>query len=477
MRGRKIYALLDRKKDIRVLLVRPPFYTSYTISKVKNIVPFTPSLTLATIAPYIVKENVIVEILDLQISENPMIDLRKRLKRFLPDIVGVTFLTPSYNFVKHVIDAIRKFNSKIIIFGGGPHVSAFPKESLKEMFDFVLIGESELALKKMFSGENLKNICGVGFKTKNNKITVNKSFQRISDLDELLYPAWDLFNLKNYISSRSFVRRNPVGSMESSRGCPFTCDFCNKNIFGYKFRAKSAKRTVDEMEYMLSIGFNEIHVQDDGFSTNLKRAKDVCDEIIKRKLDFPWNFPNGIRADRFDEDLARKLVKAGCYNVCFGIESANQELLESSNKNMSLEIIKKAIRVANDAGLQTTGYFMFGFPGETEKTMEETITFAINSNLDLAKLAILTPLPGTKRFRDWDKQGLIKSKDWSKYNTHKPDEVYTHPNLSWEEIYNYYSKFYRKFYLRPSFIFSRMRKSIVNKTLLSDINLFFKTRF
>ena len=228
---------------------------------------------------------------------------------------------------------------------------------------------------------------------------------------------------------------------------------------------------------MLSLGFKEIHIQDDGFSTNLQRAKDICDEIIKRKLDLIWNFPNGIRADKFDKELATKLVKSGCYNVCFGIETGNKELLKLSNKNITLETIKKSINIANKAGLQTTGYFMFGFPNETKNSMNETIDFAISSGLNLAKLAILTPLPGTKRFEEWDELGLIKSKDWSKYNTHKPDEVYKHPNLNWSEIYHHYRLFYRRFYLRPKFIFSRIKESITNKTVFSDMNIFFKTKF
>lgn len=457
-----------------MLLVSPSHTSSYTNSKVAGVVPVMPSLPLATIIPYV--ENVVVSVLDLQLFENPLLKLKNELSKVSPDFVGFTFLTPSYGFVKQAAQLVKEVNPDAVLFGGGPHVTAFPEECLRELFDLVFLGESELAVKDFFSGKRLKDIPGVGFYN-NGRIIINRDFRRIQNLNDLEYPVWNVFDLKSYVSSRSCVKKNPAGRMETSRGCIFTCDFCNKNIFGYKFRMKSAERTVDEMQYMLCEGFREIDVADDGFSTDLKRAKKICDLIVKRKMDFSWQLNNGIRCDCFDKELAEKLVRAGCHNVSFGIESASQEILNACSKGLSLSTVEKAINVANDAGLHTTGFFMFGFPGETEETMENTINFAVNSKLDLAKLSLLLPIPGTKRFREWDGQGLIKSKDWSRYNTHSPDGVYNHPTLEWETIYHYYDHFYRKFYLRPSFIFSRFMKGVADGTLIDDMKAFLKTKF
>ncbi|HAB52079.1 MAG TPA: radical SAM protein, partial [Ignavibacteriales bacterium] len=111
------------------------------------------------------------------------------------------------------------------------------------------------------------------------------------------FPAWDLFEIHKYRGSSIAERRRPVGSLETSRGCVFNCCFCNKKMYGNSFRPKSAIRVVDEIEHMLDVGFKEIRIQDDMFSTNIKRAKAICDEIIKRKLKFFWTLFNGIRVD------------------------------------------------------------------------------------------------------------------------------------------------------------------------------------
>lgn len=461
----------------KVLLINPPYTASYTDAKVKGSFPITPSLPVATIIPYIANDDVEVFVLDLQIVENPIDELKKVVYKVSPDVVGITFLTPSHNFVMNVVKIVKEHDDDIIVIGGGPHISTFPEESLKELFDIVFLGEAELALQRFFLGEPIEKIDGVGFKDKNGKIVVNRIFRRITDLDDLKYPIWKYFDLKKYVTSKTYARKNPAGWMESSRGCFFNCDFCNKNIFGYKFRAKSPERVVDEMEYMLSEGFKDINIADDGFSTDLVRAKKICNLIIERKLDFSWQLGNGIRCDRFDKELAGLLVKAGCYNVSFGVESANQDILDACGKGVKLSTIENAIKTASDAGLHTTGFFMFGFPGETEDSMEKTIQFAIKSGLNLAKLAILLPLPGTKRFNEWDNAGLIKSKDWSKYNTHRPDEVYTHPSVKWDSIYHYYDQFYKRFYLRPSFMLSRLKTGLIEGTLLDDAKVFLKTKF
>lgn len=242
------------------------------------------------------------------------------------------------------------------------------------------------------------------------------------------------------------------------------------------FRAKSAKRVVDEMENMLKIGFKEIHIWEDGFSTDLGRAKEICRLIIERNLHFPWNIVNGIRVDRLDEELLCLLKKSGCYRLSIGIESGNEKVLASLGKSITLDQVRQAAKLIKKSGIECLGFFMVGLPQDTEETMQDTINFAKELNLDLAKAGIMMPLPGTPAFNDWDEKGLILSKDWSKYSFHETTSpVYQHPNLTYKTIRQYYDKFYRELYLSPKFILKRFWRGLKTGDIFWDIYYFFKT--
>ena len=250
----------------------------------------------------------------------------------------------------------------------------------------------------------------------------------------------------------------------------------DKNIQGKKFRPKSVKRVVDEIAYMLKAGFKEINFLDDTFSTDLNRAKLICEEIIRRGLKFPWHPLNGMRVDRVDSELFSLMKESGCYKVSFGIESGNQEILDRINKGIKLEQVIRAVKLAKKEGFETFGYFMLGLPGETESTMKETVRFAKKLKLDMAKFNITIPLPGTEIFKEWDEKGCIKTKDWAKYNFYAPYEaIYEHPTVPHSILNKSYRNAYLAFYFDPSFLLRRFFGGIKRGVLLRDIKLFFKT--
>jgi radical SAM superfamily enzyme YgiQ (UPF0313 family) len=262
--------------------------------------------------------------------------------------------------------------------------------------------------------------------------------------------------------------------METSRGCFGGCTFCESRRT--KYRAKSADRIVAEMEYALSLGYREIHVVDDLFTANLKRAKEVCRQIINRKLDISWYPRGGIRVDGVDQEIFDLMKRAGVWHIPFGIESGNQHVLDKAQKEVTLEEVRSAVRMAKKAGLETEGYFMFGLEGETEQSMKDTIDFSLSLDLDYAKFAITIPLPGSVLFKNWDQRGLIRTKDWTKYTFSKPpEEIYTHPTLDAKLIYKYYRLGPRKFYFRPSYICRRFVRGVKTGSLLDDIKIFFRT--
>ena len=269
-----------------------------------------------------------------------------------------------------------------------------------------------------------------------------------------------------------------MGHIETSRGCAFECNFCSKLTFGSLFRTKEPKRVVDEMEYMLKCGFREIHIADDSFTQDIQRAKDICNEILKRKLNFSWSLVNGVRVNMVDLEFLKLAKKSGCWQVCFGIESADQEVLDRINKKITVPQVERAVRLAKSVGLETLGLFIFGLSGDTEGSIRRTINFAKNTPLDTAKFDICIPYPGTSYYDELSSQGNIISRDWSKYNYHKTREpLFRHQNLSWETINYFYRKAYKDFYIRPAYFIKRLIRDIKKGDLFYDIRYFLLTRW
>ena len=297
----------------------------------------------------------------------------------------------------------------------------------------------------------------------------------IEDLDSLPLPAWHLYDLSKYKASRLTSRASPVGAISSSRGCVFGCIYCNKTVFGRRFRHMSPKRVVEEMEYMLKCGFKEIHFWDDNFTTIIGRAKEVCRLLIEKKFNAPWCLETGIRVDCVDQEFFDLAKKAGCYSIYMGVETGDDEILKRIDKGITTDQVRKAFKMAKKAKMETVGFFMIGLPGETIETMEKTIKFATELDPDYAKVTITVPFPSTKIFDDLDAKGLITTKDWSKYNFHTNAKVYNHENLDWDTMEKYYNKFYRKFYFRPKYIARRVITGVTTGRIFWDAYYAIKT--
>ncbi len=469
------------KKDHRagILLISPPFASFYEGIPVRQGVPYSPTLSLPTLAAGTLSHGIRTHILDANLNQAPFDAIRRSVIDLNPRWVGITVVTPLWEEVMSTIRAVREARTGARIVLGGPHVSAMPKETLVSTeVDAVVFGEGDEALVELLKNDELAAIPGVAVRFSNGEIEKGPERPAISDLDALPMPAWDLYDLHRYQTTKLLSRRSPAGWIETSRGCPFRCVYCSKHTFGHSFRTKSPVRVVDEMAHMLDMGFREIHIADDCFTANGARAKEICELILKRGLKFPWAPVTGIRVDNVDEELLRLMHRAGCYRVYFGIESGSDEILKGVKKGISLEKVKNAVTMSKRVGLETFGFFMIALPGETIETMTQTREFAKELELDMAKMSITIPLPETPLFNQLKKDGRLLATRWSDYNLYRPARtVYKHDVLDWDTVDEHYRLFYRSFYLRPRYAIRRLKYAIKNRTLLTDLTALLKTKW
>ena len=452
------------------MLVNLPFEKIYEKTSLKGVAPSTPPLGIACIAASLLEKKHIVKIFDLNIYTTEK--FVKELKEFKPDFVGISFVTPLIKEAEKICKLVKKESPNIKVICGGPHASSFPESSLRETSaDISVIGEGDFIIQEIVNEKSLAKIKGIAY-LENGKIKVNRRREFIKNLDELPFPAYHLYEKNKYLVPYAIAKKNPVAWVETSRGCVFGCVYCNKSCFGKTFRVKSPERVVEEFKKIKELGYKEIHLTDDGFTTDIERAKKICDLLIQENVKILWSTITGIRVDRVDFELLKKMKMAGCYRVYFGIESGNQKIIDNIKKGIKLEQVVREVECAKKAGLEVAGYFMIGLPGETKKEMQDTINFAKKLELDLAKISITIPLPATEMFEDLDKDGKIKTKDWEKFKFYStPSTIYDHPLLSWREIEDYYKRFYRAVYLNPKFLWKRLKTSIKDKRIFEDIKM------
>ena len=458
----------------KVLLINPSYSASYGGSKVSIVNPVAPTLGLATIAATALQRGHEVEMLDMSWRPYNFELVRDHILKSKPDIVGITATTPLMNQLRDMSVLVKDISKNILVVGGGSHPSALPRETLKEsMLDALFVGEADYSFADICDGKKLADIPGLFYRDNENIISTGMRTP-IENLDDLPMPAWHLYNIKDYYKmSRLLARRLPIVMTEFSRGCVYRCDFCASKItLALGYRKKSPERCAEEVKYMHSLGYREFWLTDDIFTSDQKWAKKVCDSITETGVDMTWTCTNGIRVESANDELFRSLRKSGCYRVAFGFESGNDEVLKSFGKGgrATIEQARKAVQMANKAGIETIGYFLVGLSADSEKSMNDTIEFARTLPMDLMKCGIAIAFPGTKMFNNYIDKGLVRSFDWDEYMNFTAQDLFAHENLSFSTIQQYMRKFFRRCILfNPRFIIRRLIRGIRTGEFFWDV--------
>lgn len=441
---------------MKVVLINPPITTNLETASILGLK--APPLGLAYIAGVLEKEGYDVKIIDAPALDISNEKLGAMLKKESPDVIGVTSTTPTiYDAVKAIITAKRSCPYTITVMGGY-HITFLPEETMMmcPALDIGVIGEGEATmvdlLKSLEEKKPMSEVDGIVYR-KDGKIVRNRPRKLIENLDEIPFPARHLLPLDRYTI---LGEKRRLGNVMTSRGCPFSCIFCSSSLFyGRRFRARSPKNVVDEIEELVyKYKIRSIEIVDDAFTINLKRAWEIAKEIINRGLDIWWAC--GARVDLVTKELLKMFKRAGCEVIYYGIESGSEKVLKILKKGITLEQVKKAVKWAKEVGMEVVGSFIIGTPGETKEDVMKTINFAKNCDIDFAQFTAMTPYPGTEVYEIAKREGLLLTKDWSKYTTILP--VMKTKELSAKEISLLIEKAYRAFYLRPKFIIKQLMK-------------------
>ena len=318
--------------------------------------------------------------------------LSKVIKSLKPDLIGVSMITLGYKHTYKLIDTIKKDFPDIDIVVGGHHVTILKEEVLNECssIDLGVVHEGEETLVEICKGEKeISNIKGVIHRV-NGNIVFNGYRELQNNLDSYSFPRYYKFDLSHY------SKQIPISS---SRGCVQLCTFCPNKLLGRKFRKRSVNNFVDEIEYWRKLGYKQFAIDDDNFTLLKERVFEICDEIENRGLnDLLIRCSNGIRADRVDREMLKRMMDIGVREVGFGVDGGNNKVLKDLKKGETFEQIEFAVKTACELGLDVKAFIIVGTPKETVDDIYDCIKFARKYPIARVNFNNAIPYPGTEMF-------------------------------------------------------------------------------
>jgi anaerobic magnesium-protoporphyrin IX monomethyl ester cyclase len=445
---------------MKIVLVTPPYQLlkeGYGV-KAATKYGYWPRLGLAYLASTLLQNGYQVEILDAPVMGLSVDEAARAILALDPDVIGITTLLSDWESSLKLAEQL-KLSSSVPIIMGGPYASAFSEDIFENStaVDMVVRGEAEqtmLELARCFDeGKGPDGIAGVWYR-KDGRVIKNPPRPPEKDLDRIPFPARHLFHKELYRPFPFQVNRTPIASVMASRGCTYgKCSFCTvSRKWGYHYRRRSPKNVIEEIKDLnLNQGYREIFFWDSNFIVKDGWIEEFCAGLMKERLDLTWLCL--ARVDSVTPDILRVMAKAGCVRINFGLESGNPELLETLNKNITLEQSRNAVKWCKEVGIQVKTDFIIGIPGETPAQGLETIKFAIECNAEFAEFSAFSSVKNMEIY-DLALRYQAKnsaSRDINFKGRYVPAYA-TRDYGSTEEVDKMVKRALKRFYLRPSYL-------------------------
>jgi radical SAM superfamily enzyme YgiQ (UPF0313 family) len=421
-----------------------------------------PPLGIGYLAAIAENNNIPCEVIDANVLRMKIDSVLSEVKRYTPRIVGISVNLYSYQISLKLADRIKDYFSEIIVILGGAAPSSMPLAIMNACkADAVVVGEGEETFSEILHNYRnkihlFKKVKGTVYKD-GEKIVTNEPRGFLKDIDTIPFPAYHLFPGLNMYKSRS--RKNPIAPLLTSRGCPYQCIFCSKDVFRNICRLRSAENVIKEIDMLVGkYGVKQIDILDDNFLVNKERAEKILDFIIERNYDLGINFQSGICIEDLDRNIIDKMKKAKAWKLAIGVESGDKAMLARIKKNVDLSRILEVVRILKDAGIKVYGFFIIGLPGDNSQSMQKTIDFAIKMNPDVANFCMAIPFPGTELYELIKKEGkfLVNMDNGINSGFYANEVFYEIGNMDKTTVLRFYKKAFRDFYLRPRKILELM---------------------
>jgi len=445
--------LSNQYDDCDIALINPPHHS---FGRVKRIRKTSPPLGIMYIGTFLQNKGYRVRVIDGMLQPNLLEDTAIAKSSFR--VVGITCTTPTVASALLVARKIKENKPDCTVVLGGPHASVCYEELIqKEDVDYVVVGEGEYPFesisRSVLDNKDIHDWAGIIDKDGSQGFLGTKY---IDDLDSIPFPDRRLIPLTQYELSPINYKWKPSTPLITTRGCPFGCTFCSNPVHGKRVRHHSPNYILKEIKYLIKdFRVRDVMFWDDTFTLNATRVENICNLMLKEKLDISWSCAG--RVDRVDGDLLKLMKRAGCWQISFGVESGSERLLKNIRKGISKSQIISAFDLCREIGIETRAFFMLGIPSETMAESLETIEFAKKLNPSYAQFSLAVPYPGSQWYDEAIAGGWSPPK-WEYFNTYPQDKpVYVPSGMNEKELLDLQTLGVKTFYFRPSYILSRLR--------------------
>jgi radical SAM superfamily enzyme YgiQ (UPF0313 family) len=378
---------------------------------------------------------------------------------------------------------VKEQSPGVVTIVGGPHVSAIPERTLDAFpaFDYGIAGEGEVSLFALLDcleqGRPVAGVAGAVYRD-GGRPRANPRAPYIDDLDALPMPAWDLLPDFPHRFRPSILShpQTPVASVITSRGCPFTCAFCDRSTSGRRGRMHSVEGIVRLCRHLAGLGVKHILFVDDLFTVRKQRVIDLCQALLDEGLRFTWSCNS--HPNLLDFATMQLMRRAGCWQIAYGIESGSQRILDVVKREVRIPRMRETLRMTRAAGIRAKGYVMIGHPTEGLDSLAETTEFLRVVELDVCQITKFTPYPGTPAYPTIREHGTF-DEDWERMNA--MNFVFVPNGLTEDILERYFDHLYRAFYSRPDVLWGLARLLVREPTfarrLLASAGPYLRSRF
>lgn len=427
--------------------------------------PYAP-LGILYVSAYLERKGFANEVFDTTFSS--MQELQKYLLDFKPDVLAIYVNLMTKLKVLEIIKFVKSNLNQTKIILGGPEIRYNANDFLNFGADYLVIGEGEQTSLELITAlnekryEEIKNISGLGFKNQNNEIIFTIEREKLKEVDSLPFPGRDKINLQLYLNAWKERHGENAISVSTMRGCPYTCKWCSRAVYGLSYRRRSPNNVCDELD-LIQKEYNPdtLWFVDDVFTISHKWLNEFNEELKKRNLKIKYECIT--RADRLNEDVIKLLKDSGCFRVWIGAESGSQKVIDLMNRRVDVNQVRAMIRLAQQYEIQAGTFIMLGYPGETEDDIEETIKHLKESNPEYFTITIAYPIKGTELFTEIEAE-QTNNFNWENNSDRDRDFKRT------------YKRKYYDFAVRRVTNEVNFNKMILKKRFVSKITWVYKTK-